>query len=283
MSDKELVVTVDKALEVLKEKGYVLWKAPASGAGLSKIDMSRFKGRKVRVGIVSDTHLGSVHQQLSHLKALYRYFSRRKVKVVLHAGDLIDGEGIYFGHAYELFALGADAQMEYTVNNYPKYAGITTYLIGGNHGAVYQKKLGMNAIAEICRRRSDMVYLGYGYADVNIGGVNFALIHPSGGVPYARSYRGQKIVEQLAGGSKPHVLVIGHLHVTDIMPSYRNVLVIMAGCFQGQTPYLKRKGLAPDVGGYILEFEVSDVDVPSGGVGFKIEWRPFPVEKEHDY
>jgi len=279
----EQEISVEQALEVLHGEGYVLWKAPMASQDTEAIDMSRFKGKKVRVGIVSDTHLGSQYQQITHLRALYRYFSRRKVNVVLHAGDLVCGEGLYFGHRYELFAIGADNQIEYVVNNYPKYKGITTYLISGNHDAVFQKKAGIDVVATICRRREDMVYLGYGGADVDIGGVKFALIHPSGGVPYARSYRAQKIIEQLPGGSKPHVLIIGHLHITDILPNYRNVLSIMAGCFQSQTPYLRRKGLAPDVGGYLLEFETSDVDAPNGAVGFKIEWRPFHVPKDKDY
>lgn len=276
-------MTVEGALELLNEAGYVLWKAPEVTKRSFKVDMSRFKGRKVRVGIVSDTHLGSQFQQLSYLRAFYRHCSQRKVGAVLHAGDLLDGEGVYRGHRYELFAIGADAQIDYAVNNYPSYRGVTTYLISGNHDAVFQKQSGIDAVSAVCRRRGDMVYLGYGGARVEIGGVKFDLLHPDGGVPYARSYRNQKIIEQLPGGSKPHVLILGHLHVTDILPNYRNVLGLMAGCFQAQTPYLKRKGLAPDVGGYILEFETSDVDTDGGSVGFKIEWRPFMVPKENDY
>ena len=276
-------IKTEEALEVLKERGYVLWKAPQASKHVFKVDMSRFSGRRVRVGIVSDTHLGSQCQQLSYLKAFYRYCSRKRVKTMLHIGDLLDGERMYRGHRYELFALGAEAQMDYAVNNYPRYKGMTTYIISGNHDASFQKAVGMDVVRQVCRQRADMEYLGYAGARVEIGGVKFDLLHPSGGVPYARSYRGQKIVEQLPGGSKPHVLIIGHLHVTDILPCYRNVLVILAGCFQSQTPYLRRKGLAPDIGGYILEFEISDADTPGGATGFKVEWRPFMVPKEKDY
>lgn len=275
--------TVEGALKLLHEKGYVLWKAPEVTKRVFKVDMSRFKGRKVRVGIVSDTHLGSQFQQISYLRAFYRHLSQRRIGIVLHAGDLLAGEGLYRGHRYELFAIGADAQIDYAVNNYPGYKSITTYLISGNHDAVFQKRVGIDAVKAVCRRREDMVYLGYGGARVEIGGVKFDLLHPDGGVPYARSYRAQKIIEQLAGGNKPHVLILGHLHVTDILPNYRNVLGLIAGCFQAQTPYLKRKGLAPDIGGFILEFEVADIDAPDGAVGFKIEWRPFMVPREDDY
>ena len=280
---EERKVSVEEALGVLNEKGYVLWKAPTAGRHYLKVDANRFRGKTTRVAIVSDTHLGSRYQQLSYLRAFYRYCSRKGISVVLHAGDLVDGERIYRGQEYEVFAAGVDAQAEYAVNNYPRYKGIKTYLISGNHDSSFQAQAGIDIVNMICRQRDDMVYLGYGGATVEINGVKFDLIHPDGGVPYARSYRSQKIVEQLPGGTKPNVLILGHLHVTNILPSYRNVLVIMAGCFQAQTPYLRRKGLAPDVGAYVVEYETSDVDVPSGTVGFRVEWRPFPISIENDF
>ena len=78
-------------------------------------------------------------------------------------------------------------------------------------------------------------------------------MHPDGGVAYARSYRQQKIIEQLAPEKKPHILLIGHYHIENILPQYRNVYSILLPCFQAQTPYLRRKGLNPEVGAVIME------------------------------
>jgi len=51
----------------------------------------------------------------------------------------------------------------------------------------------------------------------------------------------------------PQLWVTKLYHVTAIIPQYRNVYAIQLPCFQSQTPYLRRKGLNPDVGAVILE------------------------------
>jgi hypothetical protein len=79
------------------------------------------------------------------------------------------------------------------------------------------------------------------------------LIHPSGGSSYAISYRSQKIVEQIEGGTKPNMLLIGNYHKAEWMPSYRNVSVCQVGAFQAQTPFMLTKGLAAHVGGWIMQ------------------------------
>jgi hypothetical protein len=80
------------------------------------------------------------------------------------------------------------------------------------------------------------------------------LIHPDGGSSYALSYRPQKIVEQLDGGTKPDILAIGHYHKSSWIPQYRNVSVLQTGCFERQTPFMARNGLSAHVGGWIVEF-----------------------------
>jgi hypothetical protein len=90
------------------------------------------------------------------------------------------------------------------------------------------------------------------------------MIHPSGGVPYAISYRLQKTVEQIAYselsgiayGSKerPSIRFVlsGHLHI-QMQAMFGSILGLQAGCFEGQTNYLKRKGLFPSIGGWIIK------------------------------
>ena len=78
---------------------------------------------------------------------------------------------------------------------------------------------------------------------------------------------------------KPHMLFVGHWHTTAILPMYRNVAAYSVGCFQSQTPFLTRRGLYPEVGGYIVEIKVGD----KGLIGHKAEWVPYYVMKEKDY
>jgi hypothetical protein len=86
-----------------------------------------------------------------------------------------------------------------------------------------------------------------------IGPWTLGLAHPGGGSAYALSYKPQKIIESLEGGTKPDVLCIGHYHKAEFMPSYRNVAVIQSGTFQRQTPFMARQGLAAHVGGWIVD------------------------------
>jgi len=88
--------------------------------------------------------------------------------------------------------------------------------------------------------------------------------HPSGGVPYALSYRLQKGIEQIAFGELTKIVrgvkerptirfvLAGHLHV-QVQAMFGSIFGCQAGCFEGQSPYLKRKGLVPQVGGYVIQ------------------------------
>jgi hypothetical protein len=69
----------------------------------------------------------------------------------------------------------------------------------------------------------------------------------------------QKIVEGLAGGYKPHLLVVGHYHKAELLPRIRNVAALQAGTFQMQTPFMARKGAEAHVGGWIVEFELGEL------------------------
>lgn len=76
---------------------------------------------------------------------------------------------------------------------------------------------------------------------------------------------------------------MNHYHVTNILPGYRNVYGILPGCFQAQTPFLRRLGLQPDIGGMIMEVKLSDMDVENGITTCRIEWVPFPRIIRDDY
>jgi predicted phosphodiesterase len=73
---------------------------------------------------------------------------------------------------------------------------------------------------------------------------------------YALSYRGQKIAEQIPSGKKPHLLVIGHLH-TAVYYFYRNIHVLQAGAFEGQTSLLVRLGINPNIGGWTVKARIA--------------------------
>lgn len=190
---------------------------------------------------------------------------------------LVDGTSMYRGQEYELFVHGADAQRDYVIENYP--SGIRTYMISGNHDASFWAVSGYNIVQAICSARNDLVFLGDDYAIYMVGKIKIALMHGGGGVAYARSYKLQKIIEQIAPENKPNMLFLGHYHVEAILPMYRNVLGIQLPCFQSQTPYLARKGLYPEVGGWIIEFGTDN----KGLTYVRYENYPFYIPKRKDW
>ena len=95
------------------------------------------KSRTYKFGVVSDTHLNSKEQQLTHLNRMYDLFAAEGVSDVYHAGDITAGEGMFTGQVYEIFNVGFDNQADYVIKHYPKREGITTHFITGNHDLSY--------------------------------------------------------------------------------------------------------------------------------------------------
>lgn len=225
--------------EVLKGRGYFVSKIPPSVSGKTfKVEPSYLPTNTFKFGVISCTHIGSKYQQMTHLTSFYEECERQGANLVLHCGDLVDGEKIYRGQEYELFLHGADAQVDYVINNYPKVNGIKTKVILGNHDESFWSNSGINVVKKICEKREDMEYLGDYLAYLQMANISVGIMHAGGGVAYARSYKPQKIVEQLSPEKKPHLMFIGHWHVACSIPRYRNVETFSLGAFQSQTPLL---------------------------------------------
>lgn len=263
--------------ELLKEiqgRGYFIAKTPVQQTGQTfRGDLKRWSGNKFRFGVVSDTHLCSRYQQLTHLYDFYRICCRRRIQTILHCGDIADGEKMYRGHAYEIFVHGADGQIEYVVNNYPRFKGIRTILISGNHDQAFLKHSGINVAKHIGKGRDDITFIGDDLAFIDQDGIKIALFHGRGGVAYARSYKLQKVLEQISPEHKPHLFFMGHYHVPSYLPGYRNVEGWQVPCFQSQTPYLVAKGLYPFVAGLIVTVQVDDMGIA------KVVWEVIPFYK----
>jgi DNA polymerase II small subunit/DNA polymerase delta subunit B len=211
---------------------------------------------KFRFGLTGDKHFGSLYHDSKSLAGFYDYAKSQGVKVIYDVGDLTDGHRVYRGQEFELRDLGLDAQVARVKADHPNN-GIITKFITGNHDASFKSEAGVVAGRVIQSARPDMEFLGEEQARIEYntpnGKFTIMLLHPGGGSSYALSYRPQKIVESLEGGTKPDLLAIGHYHKADMIPSYRNVCAIQTGTFQRQTPFMARGGLSAHVGGWIIE------------------------------
>lgn len=216
-----------------------------------------------RIGMVSDTHLCSHKQQLTHLKDFYKKCADVGVKKVYHSGDMFAGDGkVYRGQEFEIFIAGFDSALEYGVEHYPSEPGITTYFITGNHDLSWYQRGGADIGHALAGARRDMEYLGQAGAYINLtDDVKLYLHHPKGGKAYALSYKVQKFIENLTPEERPRILASGHLH-SRLYIDYLDVKAFMVPCFEAQTTYLKALGLHPVIGGWILELEVNGSLIP---------------------
>lgn len=237
---------------------------------------------RVRFAVVSDTHLGSKWQQLTHLHDFYAKAREWGAAFMLNAGDVVDGTNMHKDQQYELHRHGATEQAVYAAERYPVLTGkkgdrLPTYLIQGNHDWSFQKDSGTDVLKILAAERGDLQYLGAMGAVFETGPLRLYLHHPAGGVAYARSYKPQKLIEQFAPEMKPHILLLGHWHITVHLPAYRNVEGLSIGCFQAQTPFLRRLGLAPVIGGVLIEAEYGKrglEDFTTRWVTYRVPYKP---------
>ncbi len=236
--------------------------------------------RIIRFGVVSDTHLCSKWQQLTHLNTMYDIFEQEGIETVYHAGDITEGVNMRRGHEYEVFKHGTDEQQQYVIDNYPKRKGIITKFITGNHDHSGIKAAGHDIGYPIERARDDMIYLGMSNAKIELTpNCVLELNHALDGNAYALSYAIQKRIDAMSGGEKPSILIDGHHHKM-IYLFYRNIHAFEAGTFQSQTPWMRGKRLPAHMGGWIYQIHVDDEGtIQRCGA----EFFPFYKAVENDY
>jgi predicted phosphodiesterase len=215
-------------------------------------------------GVVSDPHFGSKSCQITALNEFAEIMRNKGVRHIFCPGDLVSGFEVYPGQIHDVYAIDAKGQEETTLLNLP--TGFNWYVLGGNHDYSFIKKGGgYNIISTIASKRPDIHYIGFDQATVPIlKNVDLMCVHPSGGVPYSVSYRLQKNIEQVTISELQNVVrgvkdkptirfvLLGHLHI-QMQAMFGSIWGAQCGTFEGQTNYLKRKGLIPCIGGWIVK------------------------------
>lgn len=228
------------------------------------LQLNDMEGRELCFAVATDIHSGSTGQQITAVREFERIaVEEYGAQVILHPGDIMAGWRVYRGQDHDLYAHSADEQIKVANKTLVPYEGVPRIVLGGNHDFSFIKAGGFDAVKALCRRREDMIYCGYDAADIQLTeNTVMRLWHPSGGVPYAVSYRLQKGIESLAfdelekavnDNKVPHLRVVlaGHLHI-ECELQRGPILAMQCGAFEGQTNYLRAKGLFPQVGGYVV-------------------------------
>lgn len=211
----------------------------------------------IRFGVIGDTQFGNIFEAKDQLRAFYEMLFQRGIGLVLHAGDVLDGHKVYKGQEFEQHALGWAKQRAWFAEVAPKFRGIQTHFITGNHDGSLKKLCGLDVGVELEKERPDWHFLGEDHASITLRTKNerayvIRLVHPSGGTAYAISYKSQKQAESIEGGRKPNMIVMGHYHKAEHLPNYRNIDILQAGCFEWQTPFMASLPTPAHVGGWIV-------------------------------
>lgn len=263
---EKITTLSDKGLNVRESCGeYTISRiVPTSRDDGNTFEYKSRKDNTYVFGAIGDSHLCSKYARLDVLNSLYDAFEKAGVDRVFHTGNYVDGETNF--NRYDILVHGIDGQMRYLAENYPKKKGIKTYVVSGDdHEGWWAQREGINVgkYAENIMReagRDDWVDCGYMEAsfilrNANSGKTGSLLsMHPGGGSAYATSYTVQKIVESLEGGEKPDILLAGHYHKCETN-LVRNVYTVQTGSQQDQTPFMRKKKIDSQIGGYIIEAE----------------------------
>lgn len=248
-------------IQTLESEGYQVRKPRVSMPRADILRELARPGEQVRLGVWSDVHTVSHEQQPTLWHDFVEHCQRKQVHALLDLGDTDDGPGqMHKGFQFQHFINALPRRLDYTASVYPRSWSddVKIYRIDGNHDQAWGRESGIVYGELLSQRRPDITYLGYRVANVTVGPVSIRLMHGvRGGLSYARSYKVQKILEQMDPEERmgTDVLLIGHYHVADFMPGYQGVDAALVPCFQAQTQYLVDLGLQPVVGGLILDIE----------------------------
>lgn len=217
----------------------------------------------ITVGIASDIHFGSrLHRRECLVDFIDTCYNDYGVRHILHPGDMVAGMRMYPGQFNEVISLSMEVQLEEVVKGLPRRPGLEYSGIGGNHDESFLKNAGADVMQALAKARPDFKNYGFysGLFDIGPEGsekVKVELHHPDKAGAYAISYHIQKEIEQIPPGMKPQVIFMGHTHQSLFLPDYRGVAGFYCGTFEEQTLFLKRKHIAPHLGGWVVKFGVT--------------------------
>lgn len=222
--------------------------------------------KEIIFGVVSDTHFGSKSCEINKLNYFYEYCNNLGIRHVLHAGDLLDGIKVYKGQEYEQTHYGFQSQCDLVIQKYPKYENIKTYAILGNHDYSFISLCDSDPFDKICMYRKDIIYTGKYFGELQLGSFKLAMHHPDSGLSYAMSYKIQKILESVKTYYDGYI--VGHYHQAISLFNYHSNWSCLAGSFQNETMFSRRKGLKNVLGGFVVKM----IRDPIGNVFVQPTW-----------
>lgn len=169
----------------------------------------------IRIVLTSDTHLGHKQDNLKCIDSTMEYCINNGIHLIFNLGDFF--EGIYDNRKNSVKFATAAEQISYGLKNYPYDKSILNFVLLGNHDATFWAEDGIDIQTILSERRHDIVPVGYGYHEINVGGCQFKLRH------YLKDEQKQSIPID----ANNRIILKGHSHKFKIAPSTNNLSVTL--------------------------------------------------------
>lgn len=205
---------------------------------------------------IADTHLASKFDRTDILNYIYWKAERLGIKMVFHAGDFTDGKSNRAEHMYELKELSLEGQVQYCVENYPHYSGVT-YVISGNHDDWWYKAAGTDIIKQIALQRKDLIYLGPDVGQVKIGEVVIRMFHGNGNVSSNKFGKMVKYLEQIPQSERPDIFLTGHIHEAFYILK-DGTHCFQVGSLENLTPFGRSLGITGELSCWWVNVKLND-------------------------
>lgn len=268
---------VQKVVDELKKKGYkIVFDTAEKRYKLERGLKAKFKPlslknlyvKRAKTLNFSDTHIGHKKSRLDLIPKAYEVAEEEKVDEVHFDGDLSEGLGLKHKQLIkgEIEAIGADKQLELGLSVWPKSKIPTKLILGAaSHDFDYLEATGHNiaktfAKVATSKKLGKIEFIGEdgiwcrGITEIN--GIGYMLFHPSGGIPFGLTYRGQinieKLIPMIDEDFSARILEVGHLHIALFM-QYKGMVCLFVPALQEQTQYLAARGLFPWIGFWVTE------------------------------
>ena len=124
-----------------------------------------------KIIVISDTHIGSIYENIDYLKQVYDYAKKHNITTILHTGDLIQSTARNVSNKYR----NEYNQICHVIEDYPQDDSITNYFSLGNHDYHTLKK--DSIYLETLDTRPDFNILGFKRNYINWQGNTIGLIH----------------------------------------------------------------------------------------------------------
>jgi len=199
----------------------------------------------IKIGLMSDTHINSKQCDYKALSTSIRELNE-SVDIILHAGDLTDGFGVYRGHEFNIEDTALDDVVQKT-GDILDQVKVPMHIILGNHDESYQKRMGVDLGNTLLAQLPNINFHGFYQADVEHEGITFRLLHPQSAA-YSIGYPAQKYLREIDLRKETFAwLILGHLHRSYEFNA-QGINVIGVPSFQRPNAFSIRRGYGCEIG-----------------------------------